>query len=193
MTVDSSTRTIILNEYKILWEYYNTTLSERKNIYNWYFKIIALPATIVSVLFKSNYVKLPSEDLTFFLLGFYSIIFLAGISLFITYTLESAASAKYYNDINKMRRLLRDIVGKPNRQFIYVDPNYKQRAKIFSIRFFKSFTVPIINSGIGLNVLNNIHTWNIELNILFYLIMLWVHAFLYKKLFNIYSERNTLI
>ena len=43
MSIDKDTLTIVLNEYKILWDYYNTTLAERINIYDWYFKIVALP------------------------------------------------------------------------------------------------------------------------------------------------------
>ena len=77
--MNKETLSVVLSEYKILWDYYNTTLAERKNIYDWYFKIVALPATVVSVLFNSDYIDLTNKNINFFLYGFYGVIFLAGI------------------------------------------------------------------------------------------------------------------
>lgn len=186
--MNKETLSVVLSEYKILWDYYNTTLAERKNIYDWYFKIVALPATVVSVLFNSDYIDLTNKNINFFLYGFYGVIFLAGISMFVAYTFESAVSVKYYSDINNMRKLLIKAVNKKNRSYFYIIENYERKATILSTKFFKSLTVPIINAGIGLVLLNNIHIWNIPYNILFYTAILFCHALLYKAIFNHHSK-----
>lgn len=184
MSIDKDTLTIVLNEYKILWDYYNTTLAERKNIYDWYFKIVALPATIVGILFNTDYIDLTSKNINPFLYGFYGVVFLAGVSMFVAYTFESATSTKYYININNIRNLLFELADNNSKKFLYIDEISGQEVKILSGKFFKSLTVPVINAGIGLLVLNNFHTWNIECNVLYYVIILCIHAILYKAIFK---------
>ena len=53
----------VLEEYKQLWSYYHKLLDERKNLLDWYFKVVTLPLGLVGffVSTKSEQISLPHE------------------------------------------------------------------------------------------------------------------------------------
>jgi|GEM_PF-6480384 len=40
---------IMMEEYKLLWTYYITTLNERKNLFDYYFKAVTIPAGVIGL------------------------------------------------------------------------------------------------------------------------------------------------
>ncbi len=172
-------------EYKILWDYYKQTQLERRSLYEWYFKIIVLPTAIIGFLGSNNLsFTLPQS----FLAGFLAIVFLAGFSVYIAYVTESASSAKYYNDINNLRKAMIAKLGKDCFCFFNVDYKFDRKARIFSIKFYKSLTIPILNSGVDIFALNcsaKLAVWH---NILIFIVLIAVHIVTYIKIFNQYSN-----
>lgn len=184
MDTQDRTLEIVIDEYKILWQCFHKSLDERKNIYEWYLKVVALPTTIISIFLKSG----ESKNVSSFLIGFYCVIFLAGISIFIAYTLEAASTAKFYKDINNIRQILVKEIKKEYRKLYCLDKEYSRKAHLFSVKFFKFLSVPILNSGIGLIALNSICVLEAYLNVLIYIFMIFMHVLIYKILFNAYEK-----
>ena len=93
-----------LEEYKILWDYYKVTLEERRNLFEWYFKVVALPASIIGYILTQNIKITIAVDINLVLGGTIFAIFLCGVTLYITYISESVNATKYFREITKIRR-----------------------------------------------------------------------------------------
>ena len=89
----------LIEEYKILWSYYKETINNRKNMLDWYFKIIAIPATLFTLISSLDNVEIENGLLGIILL----IISLSGVGIFVGYVLESKNSKRYLEEIQRIK------------------------------------------------------------------------------------------
>lgn len=102
MRADS--KDVLREEYSQLWTYYRKTLDERKNLFDWYFKTVTLPASVLGLV-AAALARTPKFEVPPFLLpAFLGVVFLTGFILLITYKKESANASAYDKAITLIRR-----------------------------------------------------------------------------------------
>lgn len=175
---------IALDEYKILWDYYKETLEERRTLFEWYFKIIALPVTILVLLFS----QAEQNEQYVSILGYILIIiFLSGLSMYLTYTSESVNATKYFRQIMKIRNYFK--MQYPSLHLVFDVQASDRRGHVQGVDFikiFKGLPIPIINSAIGaLGFLLISGTLLSTLTLGIYLVFMIVHLFAYFLIFKL--------
>jgi hypothetical protein len=91
---------ILAAEYDKMWSYYNKSLDIRKDFIDWYFKAIAVPAGIIAYLLRNvDKIQIQSSipiavTLTLWIMG---------IAIFATYTLESRNASNYEKACKSIR------------------------------------------------------------------------------------------
>lgn len=105
LEIDSIKHEILKDEYEKLWDYYNKSVQERFKLFDWYFKIVTIPSTVlVGFNFLSeNYFK---ENILFIGLILLAI-FLCGLCIYIIYAKQNSLTIKYDMSINKIRKYYR--------------------------------------------------------------------------------------
>lgn len=177
-----------VEEYKILWDYYKVTLEERRNLFEWYFKVVALPASIVGYILTQDISLEVGLEFNLILGCILVVMFLCGITLYVTYISESINATKYFRNITNIRRYFCE-VDKSLSKVFKVDSNHDAKMHINGLDFikiFKGLTIPIINSAIGLiptTFLLKIES--ITSISLAYLLILISHLFLYFMIYKL--------
>lgn len=180
-----------VEEYKILWDYYKVTLEERRNLFEWYFKVVALPASIIGYILTQDITIAMDLDLNLILGGILVAIFLCGVTLYVTYISESVNATRYFRAITRIRQYFCS-QGKTLSQVFKVDKDKDAKMHVNGIdiiKIFKGLTIPIINSAVGLipaTVLLGVTT--ITGIVLLYATVLLCHLILY---FALYRLSNT--
>jgi len=106
---------VALEEYRSLWAYYQRTLDERATLFNYYFKVVTVPAGLALALTLRLTLKeggiqgiefataSGSNDLTDFVSNLLSVIFLIGLAAYTAYSKETANGRKYEQSLNVLR------------------------------------------------------------------------------------------
>ena len=167
---------IILEEYKTVWECYRHTFTERKNIYEWYSKIIALPTAIIGILCSVNLSSQPDLKITVttFLFSFLLLIFLTSICIFVPYTIQSANSISYLERVHKAHKFVIDNFGEKYKPLFgaeYINPNR------FSLTLadLKAAPIAILDSGIFIFLINFYRPQFLWLSVLIFIVSLVFH------------------
>jgi hypothetical protein len=185
---------IILEEYKLLHDYYHKMMAEWKNSIDWYFKVVSLPATI-TIYIAAKFTG--SSDFSPTLIGsIFSIIFLVGFSMYVTYTKECSNSIFYDNAMTEIRNILRNHSPYVNASIKIDDliPGPKSALKeisnlrLGSIKLWRGMSIAIINSAIGVCAISMITYLNsLTLWIFLFVVLLFVHLLSYHFLFKTYK------
>lgn len=135
---------IVLEEYRQLWAYYHRTLDERKNLFDWYFKIVGLPVAAIVLLlrFGGEGIKV-IEDVSTYLLG---VIGLTGVSLYATYACESANATRYEQALARIRSFWTSDAPELKR-VIVIDELRSNGGSRVSIKALRGVSLAIINSA----------------------------------------------
>ena len=142
----------VIEEYKLLWDYYNKTIIERKHLFDWFLLIITIPSSLIGYLSfkKDGDFVIPLDISAYALL----IIFFIGFSLFYTYLLASKNAGNYIKAIDNIRKIILDQPS-PN-EYKYLDEikplhafrSEDKKGKGNSVKFYRSFIFIILNSTI---------------------------------------------
>jgi len=100
---------VALKEYEELWHYYQHSLEEHKQIFDWYFKIAALPTAVVGAVIawapganKLN-IDFGGWNFKYIMAGLLCAFFLSGLAIFATYSRISANEHLYEGALKKLR------------------------------------------------------------------------------------------
>ena len=141
-----------MEEYKILWDYYKVTLEERRYIFEWYFKAVALPASIIGFLLTQDSSSDHFSRYNLYLGVILVAIFLCGVTLYVTYVSESVNATKYFRSITRIRQYFQEH-GSSLINVFKVDHDNDHKMNMHGrdvVKIFKGLTIPIINSAIAL-------------------------------------------
>ena len=130
---------LIIDEYKILWDYYKKTLDERNEMFKNYSIFIGIPTTILSVVpqFLSSYL---------WVIGLLLIIVsLIGISICYTYISECITSNRYLYKIDEIRSYLTNHFKLPENLLNSNDTFNNKKTNII-VKASKCFPLCILNS-----------------------------------------------
>jgi len=100
-------RDIALAIYERMWRYYVQTIDNRESLFNWYFKIVALPAAAMALLAAAQRkggidIVVPAPAAGAVLLAVY----VAGVALVVAYAKMSRNSFAYYDHAQDMEEFL---------------------------------------------------------------------------------------
>ena len=184
--VPSNTKSMdyAMDEYKIIWDYYKHTLHERENSYNRYFKVIALPATVIGG-FATVSDSLPLLDMgkvILFTSFFMFVIAIVGLSIYITYVYEMISSERYLRLIGEMRTQFVEKDRALSNFFTGVYSNNENsknsKKKLISLgktKLSRSMAMPLINSSLIPFALYLHNFLNLFFSILAYVIIFALH------------------
>jgi len=142
----------LIEEYKTLWNFYKFTFEERKIIYEWYFKVVALPITILGALqgmFQGYLLTFP-DFMTLFSKFMFLLLLLIEIALFVSYVLQSASSILYLRRIIKIRTIIGEYAhlnGLDGFENMFTQGTGDSRYA-YSFSDYKNTIIPIVNSAI---------------------------------------------
>lgn len=99
---------IVIEEYKAIWSYYQKSIDERSNLFSWYFKIVTFPAVLIGIatILKS---EIGIEITAYAISGMLFVIYLTGLSLHITYAMQSSNAKKMELTLIQLRSYFRKI------------------------------------------------------------------------------------
>ncbi|MEO1313151.1 MAG: hypothetical protein AAFV27_04665 [Pseudomonadota bacterium] len=97
----------LLKEYDLAWSYYVQTLAERKNVLEYYFKMIAIPGVLIIAFGDSFDAFADESDLSVVLVSLFVLLGVSGVGIFIYYALETRNSRVWRRKINEARLELR--------------------------------------------------------------------------------------
>ncbi len=179
---------VAVEEYRHLWAYYHRTLDERKNLLDWYFKVVELPAAAIGYLVANGNGSVSVDPQTG--AGVLGVVGLIGIAIYGTYAKESANAGKYQASMARIREFFRrsnqelDLVLTIDRERA-VNPN---RSRLGSIRAWRGAMVALANSLVGtasLALALHWHTWCAWT--LTFVGFAAVHLVLYERLYERYQ------
>jgi hypothetical protein len=149
-----------------VWGYYQKTRDERKDLFDWYFKVVALPLTAMGAVFgvaggmgQIREMGFCARQRLFVIAAFaLFVVLVVGIILYITYAKISSNAGKFKRVAEELRRLLlqryQGRLAIPN-----VDTWPKQNRErkgwqlpchgLKSIKLWRGMTMAVINSAIG--------------------------------------------
>jgi hypothetical protein len=163
-------------EYKIKWDYYKELLINQKNIFDWYFKIVTIPASVFGVanIFSNSQAE-RNLSLTNYKLIFL-IIFFCGLGLFVAFVIETGKLKMYNNRIKQIESQ------------IYKTTDYREDQQsyfgfIYSVGFWRLTPIIIINSfliSLSLYVLTSRFYFPMAIFILSILLHFLIYHPLYK-------------
>ncbi len=169
---------ILFAEYDKMWSYYNKNLDIRKDLFDWYFKAIAIPAGIIAYLLKDlEKIQIQKSIPVAVTLT----LWIMGIAIFITYTLESKNASNYEKACKCIRSEWRKKSPILNQAIIIDDLRNSYRSQIFqldSIKFWRSVIIVIPNSFIALLLGISIYSFFTELDQTFLGILFAATSFL---------------
>jgi hypothetical protein len=149
---------VLLEEYKALWHYYEVLVREWNTFIDAYFKVIALPASVVGFLTVQHVSESGfaiDENISMAVLG---VIGLAGLSLYVGYSKENRNGRAYEQAMKQIRAYLRDrhvdlhdnlIIDDQRKLATGIDEqktNYQWN--IFGIKYWRGAAMMMINSAI---------------------------------------------
>lgn len=181
---------IVLEEYKTIWAYYQKSIDERSNLYSWYFKIVTFPAALIGVaaVLKTEIgIELTSITIS----GILLIIYLTGLSLHITYAMQSSNAKKMELTLIELRSYLRKLEPELEDVLIFdkLRKDVKSSSLLGTIKFWRGLVFSIINSAIiagAASVLIDFSYWYAI--ILIYLLSFGLQNYLYSKMFSSYRK-----
>ena len=139
---------VALEEYRSLWSYYHRLLEEWKNFIDWYFKVVTLPAGVLGYLAING----PgSPDVPGgFLAAVLGVVALVGFSLYIGYSKEARNGFNYEVAMAAIRSFLseREPILENVLRIDALRASSRPR-RSGSIKFWRGFSMAIINSGLG--------------------------------------------
>ena len=179
---------IVIEEYKVIWTYYQKSIDERSHLFQWYFRIVTFPAALIGVATILR-TETGIEVSTYAISGLLFVIYLAGITLHITYAMQSSNAKKMEIALIKLREYLR--LKEPDLEDILIFDKLRKDVKtpkLFgTIKFWRGLIFSIINSAIisgGIGLLIDVKYWYVI--IIVYSCSLLLHNFLYSKMFSSY-------
>lgn len=173
----------IIDEYRACWDYYKKNQDERKNMFEWYLKVVGLPATGLFV----SFVSIDGEyTLMYFVLSL--LVALVGIGFFVAYVKESSNARGFLESINQIRDFYRRKFPKLNKVLI-MDRYRDHNRKYESIKFWRSFVFFVLNSAFIASalffILSEVGNWDwmpFSAASTIFLISIYGHYKIYKKL-----------
>jgi len=176
----------ILEEYKALWDYYKKTLDERKKLFDWFLLIITLPSSAIGYLiFNQNQnISIPIIVSALLLM----LIYLIGLSLFITYTHESRNADNYLKAIRRIRNHFRKS-DKKFKDILIIDKSRRENSHIFRkfdiIKLSRSFIFILINSAtFSSSIILLTDLKSLILLIFCFLVSLTIHLIIFNKVYR---------
>ena len=181
----------IIEEYKHLWSYYHKLLDERKNLLEWYFKVVTLPLGLIGffVSTKNDQISLTPEIGASIL----AVIYFVGLSLFGAYSKESSNANKYHMAMVSLRNHIN--VKFPNMKgAIVIDELRNVNGKPFnmgSTAFWRISPLTLINSAVAMTSLKLfiIETSILTLSFVF-IASVVLHYFLYQLLYATHRKER---
>lgn len=180
---DDKIVSVVLDEYKILWSYYQTIVKEWTSFIDAYLKVVTIPAGLLAVLLTQGHEKLKVDAQVFRTciaagLGMLSTI---GFGIFIGYCKECENGNRYEAALAKIREWFRSKHVELHNVLI-IDSLRLSRTRIpGGIKFWRGLSMILLNSiiaSIGIHVLANQKT-AVWLILLFPTIVL-THCLLFK-------------
>jgi len=179
---------VVLEEYRQMWSYYHRTLDERKNLLDWYFKTVELPAVAVgfSVAKDTGALALPNNVGGTIL----SVVFLIGVTIHGTYAKESANAAKYQTSMKAIRAFVK--LKYPELcTAIVIDEQRETKSgghRLGSIRAWRGFMIGFANAAIGTASLVLLFGWDSWcLQAVWFVLLAAAHLALYNNLYKSYE------
>jgi len=180
------TENFILEEYKALWDYYKKTLDERKKLFDWFLLIITLPSSAIGYLIfnQDQNISIPNIVSALLLM----LIYLIGLSLFITYTYESRNADNYLKAIRRIRNHFRKS-DKKFRDLLIIDKSRQKNSHIFGkfdiIKLSRSFVFILINSAtFSSSIILFANSRNLILLIVCFLFSFTIHLIIFSRVYK---------
>jgi hypothetical protein len=184
---------ILKDEYEKLWNYYNQGVQERFKLFDWYFKIVTIPSTVLAGFnfFSENSVKTNSyyNYIGLILLA----IFLCGLCIYIIYAKQNSLTIKYDLSINKIREYYRTNYPELN-EILIIDKLRSDKGffnGLGSVKMWRGLILVFFNSIISSScfvILFEIK--KILWIILSYLIVVIFHIIVYQFFQNNYMHKK---
>lgn len=180
-------------EYKIIWDYYKKSIDERVELFTWYFRIVTLPAVLFGLasFFKvSTQTHLPADHLYFLVGLIFGIIFLAGVALYITYTLMCNNVMVLETRIRNMRAYFVKNADAEDKKIFFPEGEKKKNkprkwiawlTMFLGVKFWRAIIIPIVNSATFVGSVSLLDYWNGS-PLWPYLFSFLVHIFLFGLL-----------
>ncbi|SJZ32061.1 hypothetical protein SAMN04488132_10134 [Sediminibacterium ginsengisoli] len=172
----------LLEEYKVKWDYYKETHKNRKNLFDWYFKIVTIPASAFGV---ANIISGDKTKTTFSVQDYryvFLLIFLCGIGLFAAYVIETGISQMYINRIKSLENLL----------FFRNHKNSKFHT-ITSVGFWRVMPIIFINSFLLALSISFFRGFGIGCSTLTFVSSGILHYLVYKPIHTFGETRNNIV
>lgn len=174
---------VVKDEYEKLWNYYIQGVQERFKLFDWYFKIVTLPFTILaSLTFLGNSKDIINDYNTYFGLILLAI-FLCGLCIYVIYAKQNALTVKYDIAINKIREFYRTNIPELEKVLV-IDTLRSSKGKfngMGSVKLWRGLIIVFFNSIIltsSFSILVCIS--NVFVLIGIYLVFVIVHIVVYR-------------
>ena len=144
---------VALEEYRVLWRYYEVLVGEWNRFVDAYLKVVTLPASVVGFFAVQSQVNLGlSQSVrTNIIVAALALISLVGIGLFIGYAKECRNGVNYEKALTKIREFIRIKVPDIS-EYVIIDDLRKHRLKFYipgNINFWRGTPMILVNSAIG--------------------------------------------
>ena len=149
----------LIKEYEILWQYYYKSLEERKNIFEYYFKAVAISAAVMSVLAlitraKVDLLSIEKESIFLVAGSIFVVIFFMGFSCLVYYLLEARNGKRYQEVLSSIREKMYAIDPVLSKSLIMIHNHPQTNAKenrwgLDWIIWWRAQIFISINSGVG--------------------------------------------
>jgi hypothetical protein len=180
-----------MEEYKAKWDYYKETLVNRKNLLDWYFKIVTIPASAFGIanIWAQSTKSIDVSEITNYRYIFF-LIAVCGIGLFICYAIETGISQAYVGRIRYIEKTLMNVEYKD------INPNLiinKYFGFLFSVGFWRASPKIFINTFLVILFITMPSQIATYLAILIGFISIFGHIVLYNFFYNIGIKKNNIL
>lgn len=177
----------LIEEYRANWTYYNKTLDERKNLFDWFLRIVGITSAGFGIAIRYDLLPIESKYYGYF----FFLITALGLALFLTYLKETSNSKGYLWSNNLIRDYFREEDAKLKERLTadQYEDKYAWMGKIMHWRSSIFITLNMATAFIGISMLYGLDSclpWIISI------IMVAFQIIMFRIFIKSYQLKNSL-